>query len=38
MKYEKPEISQNVNLEGELGKPIKAVRGSMADYFPMNQD
>ena len=35
MKYEKPEISQNVNLEGELGQPIEAVRGSMMDYLPM---
>jgi len=38
MKYEKPEISQNVSLEGELGQPINAVRGSMMDYMPIKPD
>jgi len=37
MKYEKPEISQKVQLEGAMGEqmPIKNVRSSMIDYIPL---
>jgi len=34
MKYEKPEISQKVQLEGAMGLQVKPVRGSMMDYLP----
>jgi len=37
MKYEKPEISQKVQLQGALGMPPKPKphRGSMIDYVPV---
>jgi len=34
MKYEKPEISQKVQLEGAMGDQFVPVRGSMIDYLP----
>jgi len=34
MKYEKPEISQSVSLEGELGEMNTTIRGSFMDVIP----
>jgi len=33
MKYEKPEISQSVSLEGELGEMKPKIRGSFIDVI-----
>jgi len=35
MKYEKPEISQQVELEGAMGEQFVPVRGSLIDSIPL---